>query len=66
MEQYLMNVYPPSRNFYAGVAELVDAQVLGTCVPSDVWVRVPPPARALKVTISGLSCHSLQISWRVS
>ena len=44
-----------SRNFYAGVAELVDAQVLGTCVPSDVWVRVPPPALALTVTISDRS-----------
>ena len=28
---------------------MVDAQVLGTCVPLDVWVRVPPPARIILV-----------------
>ena len=33
---------------------MVDAQVLGTCVPLDVWVRVPPPAHIFIVSILGL------------
>ena len=31
---------------FAVVAELADAQDLGSCVRKDVWVRVPPTAVA--------------------
>lgn len=35
---------------YAGVAKLEDAPDLGSGVLCDVWVRLPPPVRAPRVT----------------